>query len=107
MPLQTCLISGSAVRRRHQNRIPIAEAIQKRFDGLDYLFDLGPLELNISGCVNSCGYHHIGHIGILGVDKNDEEWYQITSGGREGTGVRMANSVGGLLPGSRPGERNT
>ena len=55
-----------------------------RFDDLDYLHDIGELDLNISGCMNSCGHHHVGHIGILGVDKNGEEWYQITIGGHQG-----------------------
>ncbi|MBK7791309.1 MAG: nitrite/sulfite reductase [Betaproteobacteria bacterium] len=64
--------------------IPVAEAIQARFDDLDYLHDIGELDLNISGCMNSCGHHHVGHIGILGVDKNGEEWYQITIGGHQG-----------------------
>ena len=64
--------------------IPVAEAIQERFDDLDYLHDIGELDLNISGCINSCGHHHVGHIGVLGVDKNGEEWYQITIGGHQG-----------------------
>jgi sulfite reductase (NADPH) hemoprotein beta-component len=64
--------------------IPVAEAIQRRFDDLDYLFDIGEIDLNISGCINACGQHHIGHIGILGVDKNGEEWYQIELGGNQG-----------------------
>jgi sulfite reductase (NADPH) hemoprotein beta-component len=63
--------------------IPVAEAIQRRFDDLDYLHDIGELDLNISGCMNACGHHHVGHIGILGVDKNGEEWYQITIGGAQ------------------------
>jgi sulfite reductase (NADPH) hemoprotein beta-component len=63
--------------------IPVAEAIQRLFDDLDYLHDIGELDLNISGCMNSCGHHHVGHIGILGVDKNGEEWYQITIGGSQ------------------------
>ena len=63
--------------------IPVAEAIQRRFDDLDYLFEIGELDLNISGCINSCGHHHVGHIGILGVDKAGEEWYQVTLGGRQ------------------------
>jgi sulfite reductase (NADPH) hemoprotein beta-component len=63
--------------------IPVAEAIQRRFDDLDYLFDIGELDLNISGCMNACGHHHVGHIGILGVDKNGEEWYQIQVGGNQ------------------------
>jgi sulfite reductase (NADPH) hemoprotein beta-component len=64
--------------------IPVAEAIQRRFDDLDYLHDIGELDLNISGCMNACGHHHVGHIGILGVDKNGEEWYQIAIGGNQG-----------------------
>ena len=64
--------------------IPVAEAIQRRFDDLDYVFDIGELDLNISGCMNSCGHHHVGHIGILGVDKSGEEWYQISIGGNQG-----------------------
>jgi len=64
--------------------IPVAEAIQARFDDLDYLFEIGELDLNISGCMNSCSHHHVGHIGILGVDKNGEEWYQIVIGGHQG-----------------------
>ena len=63
--------------------IPVAEAIQRQFDDLDYLFEIGELDLNISGCINSCGHHHVGHIGILGVDKAGEEWYQVTIGGRQ------------------------
>ncbi len=64
--------------------IPVAEAIQRRFDDLDHVYDIGELDLNISGCMNSCGHHHVGHIGILGVDKNGEEWYQISIGGNQG-----------------------
>ncbi|MEI2417314.1 nitrite/sulfite reductase [Orrella sp. JC864] len=63
--------------------IPVAESIQRRFDDLDYLHEIGELDLNISGCINSCGHHHVGHIGILGVDKAGEEWYQVTLGGRQ------------------------
>ena len=64
--------------------LPVAEALQRRFDDLDYLHDIGELDLNISGCINACGHHHVGHIGILGVDKNGEEWYQIEIGGNQG-----------------------
>ena len=63
--------------------IPVAQAIQERFEDLDYLHDIGELDLNISGCINACGHHHVGHIGILGVDKNGEEWYQIEIGGNQ------------------------
>jgi len=61
----------------------VAEAIQQKFDDLDYVHEIGELDLNLSGCMNSCGHHHVGHIGILGVDKAGEEWYQITLGGRQ------------------------
>jgi sulfite reductase (NADPH) hemoprotein beta-component len=63
--------------------IPVAQAIHDRFESLDYQFDIGELDLNISGCINACGHHHVGHIGILGVDKNGEEWYQVTIGGAQ------------------------
>jgi sulfite reductase (NADPH) hemoprotein beta-component len=65
--------------------IPIAQAIQQRFDDLDYLHDLGEINLNISGCMNSCGHHHVGHIGILGVDKDGAEFYQVSIGGADGS----------------------
>jgi sulfite reductase (NADPH) hemoprotein beta-component len=74
--------------------IPIAQAIQERFDDLDYLHDIGELDLNISGCMNSCGHHHIGHIGILGVDKNGAEWYQVTIGGRQGSNAALGQVIG-------------
>ncbi|HEX2494944.1 MAG TPA: nitrite/sulfite reductase [Steroidobacter sp.] len=61
--------------------IPIANQINERFDNMDYLYDLGHIELKMSGCMNACGHHSVGHIGILGVDKGGEEWYQITLGG--------------------------
>ena len=66
--------------------IPIALAIQERFNDLDYVYDLGDVSLNISGCINACGHHHIGNIGILGVDKDGSEWYQVTLGGEQGYG---------------------
>jgi sulfite reductase (NADPH) hemoprotein beta-component len=74
--------------------IPVAEAIQRRFDDLDYLHDIGELDLNISGCMNSCGHHHVGHIGILGVDKNGEEWYQISIGGRQAGPAALGRVIG-------------
>ena len=64
--------------------LPVADALQQRFDDLDFQHDIGELDLNISGCINSCGHHHVGHIGVLGVDKHGEEWYQITIGGNQG-----------------------
>ena len=72
--------------------IPVANAIQARFDNWDYLYDLGDIQLNISGCMNSCGHHHVAHLGILGVDKDGKEWYQISLGGSDGT------HLGGFSP---------
>lgn len=72
--------------------IPIANAIQNRFNDWDYLHDLGDIQLNISGCMNSCGHHHVAHLGILGVDKDGKEWYQISLGGSDGT------HLGGYTP---------
>ena len=85
--LLTDLIScpgGDLCSLANAKSLPVAEAIQRRFDDLDYLFDIGEIDLNISGCINACGQHHIGHIGILGVDKNGEECYQIELGGNQG-----------------------
>jgi sulfite reductase (NADPH) hemoprotein beta-component len=65
--------------------IPVAAAISERYQDIDELDDLGPIDLHISGCINSCGHHHSGHIGILGVDKDGKEWYQITLGGSDGS----------------------
>ena len=74
--------------------IPIAQGIQARFEDLDYLHDLGDISLNISGCMNACGHHHIGNIGILGVDKNGSEWYQITLGGAQGKDSALGKVIG-------------
>jgi sulfite reductase (NADPH) hemoprotein beta-component len=79
--------------------IPIAEAIQRRFDDLDYLHDIGELNINISGCMNSCGHHHAGHIGILGVDKDGEEWYQVSIGGADGSNASRGRSAIGKVIG--------
>ena len=76
-----CCPGGDFCSLANAKSIPIAEAIQRRFDDMDYLYDLGNIELNISGCMNACGHHHVGHIGILGVDKKGEEFYQIQLGG--------------------------
>ncbi len=74
--------------------IPVAEAIQRLFDDLDYLHDIGELDLNISGCINSCGHHHVGHIGVLGVDKQGAEYYQITIGGNQGSPAAVGKVIG-------------
>ena len=74
--------------------IPGAEAIQRRFDDLDYLFDIGDIAINISGCMNACGHHHVGHIGILGVDKQGAEFYQVTIGGSQGLNAALGKVIG-------------
>ena len=94
LPDLVCCPGGDFCSLANARSLPVAAAIQQRFDDLDYLFDLGPLELNLSGCVNACGHHHIGHIGILGVDKNNQEWFQITVGGREGTRAALGKVIG-------------
>lgn len=77
--------------------IPVAQAIAQRFDDLDYLFDIGELDLNISGCMNACGHHHVGNIGILGVDKQGKEFYQITIGGNQSAPARIGQVIGPSL----------
>ena len=79
--------------------LPIAAAIQQRFDDLDYLHDIGEINLNISGCMNSCGHHHVGHIGILGVDKDGAEWYQVSIGGADGSALGSGRSAIGKVIG--------
>ncbi|MFC4519294.1 nitrite/sulfite reductase [Cupriavidus pinatubonensis] len=74
--------------------IPIALAIQERFDNLDFVHDLGEVSLNISGCINACGHHHVGNIGILGVDKDGSEWYQVTLGGAQGNSTALGKVIG-------------
>jgi sulfite reductase (NADPH) hemoprotein beta-component len=74
--------------------IPIAKQIHARFDDLDYLYDLGDIRINMSGCMNACGHHHVGHIGILGVEKNGAEWYQITLGGSSTDEVSLGQRLG-------------
>lgn len=89
-----CCPGGDYCSLANAKSIPVAETIQRRFDDLDYLYDLGDLDLNISGCMNACGHHHIGHIGILGVDKKGEEWYQIQLGGNAGNQASLGSVLG-------------
>ncbi|HEX9584690.1 MAG TPA: nitrite/sulfite reductase [Gammaproteobacteria bacterium] len=77
--------------------IPIARQINEKFDELDYLYDLGEIQLKMSGCMNACGHHHVGHIGILGVDKKGEEWYQITLGGSAGYDAALGDRLGAAI----------
>jgi sulfite reductase (NADPH) hemoprotein beta-component len=78
--------------------LDVARQIQERFDDLDYLYDLGEIELKMSGCMNACGHHHVGHIGILGVDKHGEEWYQITLGGSASGFTALGEVIGPSVP---------
>jgi sulfite reductase (NADPH) hemoprotein beta-component len=89
-----CCPGGDFCSLANAKSIPIAEAIQMQFDNLDYLHDIGDLELNISGCMNACGHHHVGHIGILGVDKDGSEWYQVTIGGKQGNDASIGTVIG-------------
>lgn len=92
-----CCPGGDYCSLANAKSIPVAEAIQRKFDDLDYVYDLGNLELNISGCMNACGHHHIGHIGILGVDKKGEEWYQIQLGGSANKAAALGKVLGPSL----------
>ncbi|MDD2664161.1 MAG: nitrite/sulfite reductase [Dechloromonas sp.] len=89
-----CCPGGDFCDLANAKSIPIANAIQQRFDDLDYLFDIGEIDLNISGCMNACGHHHVGHIGVLGVDKNEAEFYQVTLGGRQGNDAKLGKVIG-------------
>ena len=89
-----CCPGGDFCSLANAKSIPIAEAIQMQFDNLDYLHDIGDIELNISGCMNACGHHHIGHIGILGVDKDGSEWYQVSIGGKQGNDASIGSVIG-------------
>ncbi len=89
-----CCPGGDYCSLANAKSLPVAEAIQARFDDLDYVYDLGPLELNISGCMNACGHHHIGHIGILGVDKKGQEYYQVCLGGSQAKDASLGTILG-------------
>lgn len=89
-----CCSGGDYCALANAKSIPVAEAIQYRFDDLDYLHDLGPIDFNISGCMNACGHHHVANIGVLGVDKKGEEFYQIAIGGKQGFDAKIAKILG-------------
>ena len=93
-----CCPGGDFCALANAKSIPVAESIQRRIeervDFQDYLHDLGEIDLNISGCINACGHHHVGHIGVLGVDKNGEEWYQVTIGGAQGEQASLGKVIG-------------
>jgi sulfite reductase (NADPH) hemoprotein beta-component len=89
-----CCPGGDLCALANARSAPIAEAVHAKFDDLDYLYDIGDISLNISGCMNSCGHHHVANIGILGVDKDGQEWYQITIGGQQGNTATIGKVIG-------------
>jgi sulfite reductase (NADPH) hemoprotein beta-component len=89
-----CCPGGDFCSLANAKSIPIAAAIAERFDHLDFLHDIGEIELNMSGCINACGHHHVGHIGILGVDKDGSEWYQVSIGGAQGNQSAIGKIIG-------------
>ncbi|MFK8048823.1 MAG: nitrite/sulfite reductase [Halioglobus sp.] len=89
-----CCPGGDYCALANAKSIPVAEAIQRRFDDIDFVYDLGPLDLNISGCMNACGHHHIGHIGVLGVDKKGQEFYQVSLGGSKSKDAAIGKILG-------------
>ena len=89
-----CCPGGDFCSLANAKSIPVAADIQSRFEDLDHEYDLGPIDLNISGCINACGHHHVGHIGILGVDKDGSEWYQVTLGGSQGNQAAIGKIIG-------------
>ncbi|TKD63852.1 nitrite/sulfite reductase [Cobetia marina] len=89
-----CCPGGDFCSLANAKSIPIAQALQDRFEDLDFLYDLGPLDLNISGCMNACGHHHVGNIGILGVDKKGQEFYQVSLGGRSDDNATLGKILG-------------
>jgi len=78
--------------------IPLAKEINERFDDLDYLYDLGDIKVKMSGCMNGCAHQSVGHIGILGVDKKGEEWYQFTLGGSSEADAEIGKRLGRAIP---------
>ncbi len=89
-----CCPGGDFCSLANAKSIPIALEITDRFNNLDYQHDIGELELNISGCINACGHHHVGHIGVLGVDKDGSEWYQVSIGGAQGINAAIGKIIG-------------
>ena len=89
-----CCPGGDFCSLANARSIPLAKAIAERFDNIDFLHDIGEIELNMSGCMNACGHHHVGHIGILGVDKDGEEWNQVSIGGAQGNKSSIGKVIG-------------
>jgi sulfite reductase (NADPH) hemoprotein beta-component len=89
-----CCPGGDFCTLANARSITLAKAVDECFDNIDYLQDIGEVDLNISGCVNACGHHHVGHIGILGVDKSGEEWYQVSIGGSKDSPANLGKIIG-------------
>ncbi len=89
-----CCPGGDFCSLANAKSIPIAQAIAERFENIDFQHDIGDIELNISGCINACGHHHVGNIGILGVDKDGQEWYQVSIGGAQGNHASIGKIIG-------------
>ncbi|MFZ1180326.1 MAG: nitrite/sulfite reductase [Herbaspirillum sp.] len=89
-----CCPGGDFCSLANAKSIPIAQAIAERFEDIDFQHDIGDIELNISGCINACGHHHVGNIGILGVDKDGAEWYQVSLGGAQGNNASIGKIIG-------------
>jgi sulfite reductase (NADPH) hemoprotein beta-component len=89
-----CCPGGDFCSLANAKSLPIAAAISERFDNLDFQHDIGEIELNISGCINACGHHHVGSIGVLGVDKDGSEWYQVSIGGAQGNDSALGKIIG-------------
>jgi sulfite reductase (NADPH) hemoprotein beta-component len=89
-----CCPGGDFCSLANAKSLPIAAAIAERFDNLDFQHDIGDIELNISGCINACGHHHVGSIGVLGVDKDGSEFYQVSIGGAQGNNPAIGKIIG-------------
>ena len=89
-----CCPGGDFCSLANAKSIPIADQIQRRFDDLDEVYNIGDLDINISGCMNACGHHHVGHIGILGVDKKGAEYYQVSLGGNANHDASLGDILG-------------
>jgi sulfite reductase (NADPH) hemoprotein beta-component len=89
-----CCPGGDFCTLANARSIALAKAVAEHFDDMDYLHDIGDIDLNISGCVNACAHHHVGNIGILGVDKDGTEWYQVSLGGEQGNAAKIGKVIG-------------
>jgi sulfite reductase (NADPH) hemoprotein beta-component len=89
-----CCPGGDFCTLANARSIPLAKALAECFEDMDFQHDIGELEMNISGCINACAHHHVGHIGILGVDKDGEEWYQVQLGGAQGNDASLGKVIG-------------